>query len=711
MRVKLGIWASCVAFVLVRGVAAEVDVDVRMVQEYAPVASNGVKRIDGRVWPFAILRSYGSYAGNRTFTDRVFAAQERHPGLFGEIWFATGLADPFVTPEVAARQTAEDNLEARARCREIGILFSLQEGVTLNHNPDGIRRTTFPDDAWAVDLKGDRKYGLFCANSKAALDFTREKTKAILAALHPDSYWPDDDLRITKVDWEVPAICFCTNCLARFGMRTGQTWTRESLVAALTGPKASADVRRAWCAFNAESLGGFARVYREAVESVSPATRLGIQGAFTVSELEGDASFRVMNALSAGRDRVGIRPGFGYYTDQEPRKMLDKMLHVAREAARSRKLPKTAQICYECENWPHIGAHKNPHGQMAECALALAMGCNSIAFYWGADRNGEDEASDNYWLESVAAWRPFHLAVRDAFAGTCLGGIASFFGANRYGVKEWVRLPEGELTRLAGNGLPITVSEADPDAFLVTELTVRTLSESDLPTLFAQPTLMEPHTLSALAKRFPSLAFPKKVKIDSLPTERAKSTVVRVNGYEKFPSGSLSDKLQAFVYPQSDDVLRFSDMTGDPQATGTCVIPTEFGGRVVLVQDANGQFPHFAWPGGRRHGILDALDAAVSGGLPARLLTDGYAASVSVRKTVDGKTAGVFVMNLGLGDTPPLAVAIRRGVATGDSWRVVRPRMLDEPAAVATTSADETVVRVPSLPAFGVVLIAPSHME
>ena len=222
----------------------------------------------GRDWPFAILRSYGSYARNRTFTDRVFAAQERHPGLFEEIWFA-GLDDPFVSSETAGRKVAEENLEARARCRELGIAFSYQEGVTLNHGPDGVRRAAFPDDAWAVDWKGERKYGLFCANSTAARDFSREKAKAIMAALQPDSYWPDDDLRITKVDWEAPAICFCTNCLARFSAKTSRAWTRETLVAALTGPEASADVRQAWCAFNAESLGGFACVYREAVEAAS----------------------------------------------------------------------------------------------------------------------------------------------------------------------------------------------------------------------------------------------------------------------------------------------------------------------------------------------------------------------------------------------------------------------------------------------------------
>ena len=51
-------------------------------------------------WPFAMLRSYGSYEGNREFTLRAFAAQERHPGLIDEIWFCDDGADPFGDPDL-----------------------------------------------------------------------------------------------------------------------------------------------------------------------------------------------------------------------------------------------------------------------------------------------------------------------------------------------------------------------------------------------------------------------------------------------------------------------------------------------------------------------------------------------------------------------------------------------------------------------------------
>lgn len=683
------------------GVEGANALGARYYDAYAKLAAAGAAE-----WPFSILRNYGAYEKNRAFLERVFAAQERRPGLFGEIWFSAG-CDTFEKVENVGAEVAKSNLGGRDRCRALGIRYSYQQGVTLNHDPDDRKHEGFPDDAWVVDWTGRRRQGLFCPSSPFARDYAREKTKAILTALRPDSFWPDDDLRMTKLSWKHPAQCFCERCLGLFGERTGRTWTREALFKALEGNAASAEVRRQWCAFNGEMLGGFAKSYREAVDAVAPETRLGIQGAFTVSEVEGDGWCRVMKALAGKAGAVGMRPGYGYYDDQQPRKLLEKMVHVAREAGRCARLPETRQICFESENWPHVGAHKNAHGQMAECALALASGCDSIAFYWGADQNGEDAASYDFWLDAVGAWRPFHLAVRDAFAGTRLGGVAAYFGSGRYGTADWINQFEHDLVRLAGNGLPVTVPEAEPDVWLVNDVAVRTMSAADLPKVFSKAVMMEPAKLTALAKKFPTLRFTQKVSVGKPPEERALSTATRSGGYERFKSGRCSDRLKAFVYPQAADVVTFSEMTKDPKACGTCVVPTEFGGKVVLVQDADCTFPHVAWPGSRRHGILDALDAAVPGGMPARLLTDGYATSVSVRKTAEGNTAGVFILNLGMGETPPLELAIRRGVAA--SWRVARPRLRDELAEVVRESPDETVLRLPPLPAFGVALVAPAR--
>ena len=677
----------------------------------ATVSGFAARTVESPKWPFAILRNYGSYEANRDFLSRVFAAQERHPGLFEEIWFGGIKGDIFGDPDQMGAGAAEINLAARPICEKLGIAFSYQQGVTLNHDPDDQPHPGIPDDAWIVDRMGRVRKGVFCSTSPFALDFSYRKAKSILAALRPESYWPDDDLRNMKADWGKAGNCFCPRCLALFGQRMGKTYTRESLLAELdVGPQAKAETREAWCAFNAETLAAYAQTFVRAADEVAPETRLGIQAACSRFTANGDLMKRILESFAGLDGKAGIRPGGGYYSDFDSRDgLIDKMVDVARDAARAGAMLQKGQVCYECENWPHVGAIKNPGSMMAECALALAFGCDSIAFYWGADQNGEAPENYDFWLETLHRWRPFHLAVRDAFRGMSLGGVAVYHGSGHFATDEWYNHVDDKLTRLARNALPVTVTEAQPEALIVNERSVRTLTTNDLAKVFAWPTLMDSAAFEALGKRFPELKFTHKLKVEPLAGERALSTSVRASGYEQFANRGKCEKVRALLYPQSEDVVRFSEMTADLKACGTCVVPTEFGGKVVVVQDLDGNWPHVCWPGCRRHAILDALDAAVPGGMPARILTDGYALSLTVRKDLCWQTAGVLVMNLGLGETPPLELAIRRGV--GDAWQVMLPKGKPSSAEVVRRSADETVIRLPPLQACQPVLVMPKALK
>ena len=252
--------------------------------------------------------------------------------------------------------------------------------------------------------------------------------------------------------------------------------------------------------------------------------------------------------------------------------------------------------------------------------------------------------------------------------------------------------------------VPVTVAEAAPDALWLNERCVETLAEGDLKGVFAKPVVMSAAAFVALAKRFPQLAFAKKISCEFPEGEKALATAKRANGYELFPSGLKSANVKAYILPKSADVKTFSTMTADGKSCGTCVVPTEFGGKVVVAQEVPAHTPHAVWPGCRRHAVLDALDFASPGGMPARLLTDGYSVAVTVRTDAAGRTAGVFLLNLGSGETPPLEVAIRRG--TKNDWRVLLPRREGAPAEVVRRTDGETVLRVPPLGAFEPALVA-----
>ena len=652
-------------------------------------------------WPFIILRSSGTYLSNRVYMDRVFAAQERHPGLIEEIWFCGDKG--FASPEAQGRLVGEGNLPAKELCRAHGIRFSFQQGVTLGHGPDDIKRPGFPDDAWVVDREGKTRYGVFCCTSPFVKDFSREKAKAIMSVLHPDSYWPDDDLRLNKLPNE-PSACFCARCLRLFGERVGKSFDRAGLLAALDGPDADPEMRRAWCRFNGEMLGEYAKVYRAAADEVSPQTRVCQQSPYALSAVNGEAYRHILTAYDGEGVGTGVRPGGGYYSDQYAFDMVRKAICVAKDAARTTKLPCVKQVCYEAENWPHIGALKSPGGMMSECAYVIAAGCDSLALYWGYDKNGESSESYDFFFDTLAEWKPFLLSMRDAFRGTSPGGVAWFLGEGRFASRGWVSTMDvRHSAALARNALPMADQEARPDAYSVNASAVESLYREDLPRAFSKAVLMDVAAFQSLARRFPDLAFVKKVRIDE--------PLANLNGefgFERFGSRGECMGVVGMIRPLAPDVKPFSVLTADEAACGTCVIPTEFGGSVVLVQDMAFAAPEWAgpqqsWAGCRRHGILDALDRAVPGGLSVRLMTDGYACAIIGRKTADGRTGGAFVINLGTGETPPLDVALRRGVTS--EWSIVRPRM--KAFGASCPSQQEAIVRLPPLPAFGVAAIIP----
>jgi len=210
-------------------------------------------------WPFIIIRSYGTGFDNDVFTNHIFSANERHPGLVNEIWFGGNSLDGL--DEV--RKKAANNVPYRERCHAHGIQFSFQQGITLNHAPDWKDRPHFTDAAWTVDETGRLCKGLLCPRSEEAREYTRREVEFIMSELKPDSYWPDDDLRLAKNYLQGHMFCFCDRCLAAFNAEYHHSFGREALWNALTceSGQPQKQIRAEWSEFNAESMAQFASIF------------------------------------------------------------------------------------------------------------------------------------------------------------------------------------------------------------------------------------------------------------------------------------------------------------------------------------------------------------------------------------------------------------------------------------------------------------------
>ena len=407
--------------------------------------------------------------------------------------------------------------------------------------------------------------------------------------------------------------------------------------------------------FQRRKSGRFAAVFRAAVDRVQPDCRLGIQTVFSHWQYDGADYKPIIEALAGtGRRPVGVRPGAAYYVEDTPRNMLVKVLGAGEEAARCRQYGLVGQLCYEAENWPHVSAQKSPESQMIECASALASGMDSLALYWGSDKNAESYENYDFYFENLARYKPFFQAIVHATANTRLAGGAIYHGSNRFAGANWCSKADEDELFLMTNALPI-VRESSIKSFLIlNRRAVEELSEKDLQEVFSGTVLMDTEAFQLLAERFPQLTFTSAIRI-----KNADGVSLAAGGeafYECFENKYHALDFKNVIYPQTDAVQVFSSFSHDQSAAGICTVPADFGGTVVITQYLNGRI----WNGYRRKKTLDALDSAIPGGMPVRLMTDGFAVNIVAHcDCSSGKTAGAFLLNLSIGSTPQLELAIR----------------------------------------------------
>ncbi len=649
--------------------------------------------------PFIIIRCYGSGKGNEKALQTVFEAQEKYPGLVNEIWFAGG---SYQKPELIPQEAA-GSLIFRERCRELNIDFSFQQGITLGHSGENAEYPGFSEDCWSVTVDGEITPGIFCPLSPAVQDYTFRQARIFMEILQPDSYWPDDDLRLCR---KCGIICCCDRCMERFNRDYDCAVTRETLKAALEGEadEAAIQIRKKWQNFNSRRLSEFAAVFRKAADEAAPNCRLGLQAVSSSWVYDGEDHRESLKALSGSGHTVGIRPGALYFTDANPRDMVRKALDMLKEAANCRKYGFVDQICAEVENYPHVAAGKNPAGQLTEAAVMLACGVDSLALYRGADANGESPENDRFFFDLLYAYKPFLLAVKETFNGTLPSGIALYRGGNKLAHPQWDGEGFETETRIVCNSLPVTRMAAAPQCFMLDERCAGELAQEDFRDCFSRPVLLDTGAWRVLTRRFPGEKFLQKVKVEPLAGFDMAGGAGKI--LELFADGYTAADVTGIIKAMDDNVTELSSLTGCPGCCGSCSFDSGYGGRIILIQTLDNRW---LWTQSRRKMILDSLDDSLYGGMPVRLLTGGFAVWVVAHTGENGRTAGVFLLNLGTGITLPLKIALRDPEATGFELHTMggKPEKLIPEAQ----SEHEIIYTLPPLQAYQAVLIAPAEQK
>ena len=450
--------------------------------------------------PFAIQR----YRAPQNYVPGVWEATVKglaeNPGAADDVWFSTGVG----TPPLAWHEAQARRMIAAGRdLEQLGITPSLEYQATIGHG-DNIVKTRKADisgktwPGWTLE-SGTETKSCSCPRQPAFREYVRRMSE-IYARTHVKWLWLDDDFRL---NWHLPEKpeptengCFCATCLADYSKRTGKTWTRAALAAAI---KKDASVKADWEAFGYDAFAEVAAIIAKTVHAISPETRFGYQHGYYPTPQQ----MKVYDALyeNGGRRPLGSRPGGGAYTDFYPFDIVDKALVEGRQMD-VLGLPnaKISLVCPEIENCPRCAGTKTARGALAESMLALAIGMNSLSYFL-VDPENEPQAwyADTYYRPLAAAMPKLKEFVRLS-EGTLPGGL---------------KMPRyvGDGPVLWARGLPIVTAPANACGYFLNAGILKELTAKELAEVVQKGAIVDLAGAEVLADNFVTEAKPGRVEL------------------------------------------------------------------------------------------------------------------------------------------------------------------------------------------------------
>ena len=599
-------------------------------------------------WPLVTVRHTRAINDTPKLYQALVDVHRRHPGSCDEFWLCSSFetANTCDEEDRSAESVAANVRQTAAYARlaaQAGIAPGYQQGVTLGHGAwPAAARAQLPADAWQRGKKGE-DLGLLCPRSPAVHRFEYDYAKAYLGQAPLVSFWLDDDLRLGI---NKSSGCFCERCLGEFNAFAGVNLTREQLVSRLFGKTEREPLRAKWSAFNGESIAQFAAAVRRAADEVNPGCRLGYQAVWS-ERIETALDYRpLLKALSGGgAHSVGIRPGASCYTERKPFAFLSKALSVAREAERCRAYGFVGTVCYEQETYPRRVLQKSPGAIVTECTLAMASGCDTLSLYWYSGSNPEPLPDYERFAAAIAAARPGWEKLSAVVRATRLGGLARYVGSAAAECRSF-DLRDDCVAELAGWGIPMTVAEAKPQAWLLTDKSLSESDAADWPRLAASRVVADAETFRAFVKANGAAA--REIVHDP---EALLKRFDEALAHGDFVARATDGKERVRPYPTECDVPR------DRLQAACVVAPTRAGGRLALVSRHENRFTRVPLALQRR-AWLDACDAVSAWTFPVRV---DLCHPMRILPRVDGQgnVRSVTVLNCSMGETGDFELAVR----------------------------------------------------
>jgi len=529
-----------------------------------------------------------------------------------------------------------------------------------------------------IGLDGTQSRGCACPARPEYRQYICAKYSAY-AHTGANFIWVDDDLRMQNhsfagqgIDWG----CFCEHCLHIFAKETGHAYSREELTAALSAPENRA-LRQAWVAHNGRLLESVLTDIAGAVHSVNPAIAMGsmtLGPAFTT--YSNSTVDKWMNALGATK----VRPGEGFYWDTLPGGNVEMVganrldaLMKAFEIARQNSLypARITDRQAEYETFPYGSLLKNPQTGLNESLLAIASGCNGVAFNtFGL--GGPYEEYDPLF-QTLTQARPILNAVLLHGHGLPARGLWSAWSPNVM-AKRTIRTNESWFksdvaydmnltTVLTEIGIPLSAERCGLGSVLTGRI-AEAFEDEELRSLLAEGVMLDTLALRVLRERGMNELTGVTLASSYSTSVNARLTSDPLNGpyagtvhdaHQLLPQAFRSADTLEPLDPKVRVLAELQDFRFDRKGPCMTAYENKLGGRVVVIGYAAWWYLQSAF---KRFQTINAADWIAKGQLPLRI-EETCAVAPFVRINAE-RTRGVIVLlNTALGPVETATVRLR----------------------------------------------------
>jgi len=388
--------------------------------------------------------------------------------------------------------------------REVVKEVHINVMITLGHVDAGSARPERLPFDYMVDESGHQSRSTCCPLDPEFRNHVAELYR-MAAECGADVIWVDDDLRYLIHDLS-DYTCFCDLHLEQMRTRTGVNWTREQLVTALRDDSSEPDLRQHWFDLQEETILSLLTMIEQVVHSVNPDQSIGLMSVGqNFHAAEGRRTDRLLRKLAGIHHQPRLRPGSGFWSDERPSALFDKVHACSREID---FLGRDVKIIAEIENHPYTPFGKSQRLLALELVLNVLYGLTDISLNLLSSMAGKNkiEPEGSNYASFLAKMKPFLDSLAKECAGKKRAGVgvsdhpdysrkAHLRGKN---LTEWIQRRPWE-SLLARSGIPLGNVDCAPH-LLVGDV-IRSLSDYELIWYLREGVILDPLAAQNMIER------------------------------------------------------------------------------------------------------------------------------------------------------------------------------------------------------------------